>query len=704
MNLKPILGICLISLSILSACKNGNQSDSQSNAKTLIEKPTLDLSGKRLTPEILWGMGKLTEFAVSPDGNEVIYAVSYYNIEENKGNGEIYKMNTDGSQLIQLTKTPKSEFNIQWNPNKKRIGFLRGTETGAQLFEMDTDGKNEKQITDIEGGLQGFKYSPDGSKILYVQMVPKDKEFENLYKGLDKTTGRINEDLMYRHWDEWVDHFPHVFVADFNGSALSNNTDLMKGEAYETPMRPFGGMEQITWSPDSKTIAYTCRKKKGKDYSLSTNSDIYLYSLENKTTQNICESMLGYDMNPVFSPDGKKIAWLSMEHDGYEADKTRLFVHDFETKISTYLTPKFDQNASSICWAKDGKTIYFISPWHGVEDIYNIDLASQNITRLTNGTHDYMELQMAKDGLIATQMSMSLPTELFSVDLKSFSEKQISFVNKEVLEKLDFGKVEARWIKTTDNKEMLTWIIYPPHFDSTKAYPTLLYCQGGPQTMVGQFWSTRWNFQLMAANDYIIVAPNRHGVPGFGTAWNEQISGDYGGQCMRDYLSAIDAMAKEPFVDKDHLGAVGASFGGYSVYWLAGHHNKRFKAFIAHNGMFNLEQQYLETEEMWFVNWDLGGPYWDKTNKIAQSSYANSPHKFVDKWDTPLLVIHSELDFRIVASQGMAAYNAALLKGIPARYLYFPDENHWVVKPQNSILWHRNFFDWLDKWLKPAKK
>ena len=410
--------------------------------------------------------------------------------------------------------------------------------------------------------------------------------------------------------------------------------------------------------------------------------------------------MMGYDIEPVYSPNGKKIAWQSMERDGYESDKNRLFVYDFETKTRTDFSKDFDQNSESLAWSDDGKSIYFISDFHATDELYQLTLADGRIRKITEGIHNYTGVFPAGNVLIATRVSMSSPPEIYSVDPQSGKDSQLTFENKDILDQLALGKISQRWLKTTDNKMMHTWIIYPPHFDSTKVYPTLLYCEGGPQSTVSQFWSFRWNFQMMAANGYIIVAPNRRGLPGFGREWNEEISGDYGGQNMKDYFTAIDALCKEKYVNKDKLGCIGASYGGFSVYWLAGNHNKRFKAFIAHDGMFNFESQYLETEEMWFVNWDLGGPFWDKNNKTAQRSYANSPHRFVRNWDTPILIIHGGLDFRISYTQGMQAFDAAILRGIPAEFLFFPNENHWVLKPQNGILWQRTFFNWLDRWLK----
>ncbi|MDP2235503.1 MAG: S9 family peptidase [Bacteroidales bacterium] len=677
-----------------------NSTKEQQGHLSVIGPKEITLTSDRMTPEVLWSLGRIGEVVVSPDGTQVLFTLTYYGIEENKGNAELYLMNADGSDLKRLTHTPVGEYNPRWSPDGKTIGFLSAESGSMQLWVMNNHGTGRKQVSEVESGIGGFAFSPDNKKVLYTADVKLNSTVKDIYADLPKATGRINNDLMYRHWDHWVDNFTHIFVADFNGKSLSNATDIMKDEPWESPLRPFGGMEQITWSPDSKSIVYTARKKTGKSYSLSTNSDLYQFNTETGKTINLTSGMMGYDMNPVFSPDGRFLAWESMERDGYEADKIRLFIIDFESSEKTYLTESFDQNVHSLVWSNDGNKIYFTSNWHALDQIYSIDLADKNIRKITEGVHSYNSVMLAAEKLIGARMSMSSPVELFSIDEESGNQTQITFVNKQLLDQIQMGRVEKRWIPTTDGKEMLTWVIYPPDFDPEKKYPTLLYCQGGPQSTVSQFWSFRWNFQMMAANDYIIVAPNRRGLPGFGMEWLEQISGDYGGQNMRDYFSAIDELAKEPFVDENRMGAVGASYGGFSVYWMAGNHNKRFKAFIAHNGMFNLESQYLETEEMWFANWDLGGPFWDKNNKAAQWSYENSPHKFVQNWDTPLLVIHSELDYRIVASQGMSAFNAAILRDIPAEYLYFPDENHWVLRPQNGILWQRTFFNWLDRWLK----
>ena len=686
-----------IALTTLAACDSNTKTDDEA---PLIGKQNPKIENGLLTPEVLWSFGRIGGVQVSPDESKILYTVSYYSVEQNKSNSEIMVMNADGTDRKQITASANRESAAKWMNDSKTIAFLSNETGTSQLWTMKADGSRRTRLTDVEGGISDFSFSPDETALLYVADVKYGQRTADKHPDLPKSSGIVVNDLMYRHWDEWVQTVPHPFVAEFAGGKLENIKDMLEGEPYESPMKPFGGIEQLAWSPDGKTIAYTCRKKTGKEYALSTNSDIYFYHTENGTSENKTEGMLGYDQNPVFSPDGEWMAWESMENDGYESDKSRLYVLNTKTGVKKDMSARFDQNANGLTWSPDSKYIYFVSVWHGTTQVYCADVLTDSILQITRGMHDYESVVPLTAGLIGMKHSLSKPNEIYAINPATGEEKELSFENKEILDNLKMGKVEERWIATTDGKQMLTWVVYPPDFDPNKKYPTILYCQGGPQSAVSQFWSYRWNLQIMAANGYIIVAPNRRGLPGFGHEWLTQISGDYGGQNMKDYLSAIDAVAKEPFVNKDKLGCVGASYGGFSVYWLAGHHEKRFKAFIAHDGMFNLPQQYLETEEMWFVNWDLGGPYWDKQNATAQRSYANSPHLFVDKWDTPILVIHGEKDYRILASQGMAAFNAAVLRGVPAEMLIFPDENHWVLQPQNGILWQRTFFGWLDKWLK----
>ena len=678
--------------------------------KPVIGKQEIRIKNKKLTPEALWAMGRIGSSSVSPDGKQIAYTVSYYSVKENKSHTVIYVMNADGTNNLLLTHTADSEVEPTWIKGGSKIAFLTAASGSMQIWEMNPDGSERKQLSSYEGGIEGFKFSPDESKVLFISQVKYGQRTSDIYPDLDKASGKVINDLMYKHWDEWVENIPHPFVASFDGNQVGTATDILKGEPYESPMKPFGGIEQLAWSNDSKQIAYTCRKKTGLEYSVSTDSDIYLYNTEAGETRNLCkedatDKNLGYDTNPKYSPDGKSIAWQSMERDGYESDRNRLCVMDLKSGEKTYVTEAFQSGVDDYCWAPDGKTLYFVGVWHATSMVHSTNLKGE-VKQLTDGMYDYTSVAMLNNKQLLTKRhSLSEADELFTVDLKKKNAvTRITKENDQIFSQLQMGKVEARWTKTVDGKDMLSWVVYPANFNPNKKYPTLLFCQGGPQSPVSQFWSYRWNLQLMAANDYIIIAPNRRGLPGFGMEWLEDISTNYGGHCMDDYLSAIDDIAKEPYVDKDRLGCVGASFGGYSVYWLAGHHNKRFKAFIAHDGFFNMEQQYLETEELWFTNWDLGGAYWEKNNPAVQRSYANSPHLFVDKWDTPILCIHGEKDFRILASQGMAAFNAAKLRGVPAQLLIFPDENHWVLKPQNGILWQRTFFAWLDKWLKPENK
>ena len=684
---------------LLASCDGGKQGDS-SHLGPIFGKASPTIENGIMTPEVLHSFGRIGDVQVSPNSKEILYHVTFVDIEENKTNTEIFKMNVDGSEKRQLTFTNHSESSAQWIDGGNKIAFLSQHEGATQLWVMNADGSGMECISDVEGGIEGFTFTTDESKVMYIKKIKSVETTAERYPDLPKASGKIVDDLMYKHWDHWVEEVPHTFYATINNGKLTNHVDLLEGEPYEAPLLPFGGTGDVAWSEDGKSIVYTSKKITGKAYAESTNSDLYLYSLDSKTTQNLTEGMMGYDVSPKFSHNGAHLAWLSMKRDGYEADKNRLFVMDMATKEKTYLTEDFDNNVDDFIWDTNNKTLYFVAVVEAKTQLFSIDMDTKEVKTITSGKHDYTSVALGGDGLIAKRQSMSQPAEIYSANITNGEAREISFENKHILDQLNMGDVEERWITTSDGKQMLTWVVYPPNFDASKKYPTILYCQGGPQSAVSQFWSYRWNLQMMAANGYIIVAPNRRGLPGFGQKWNEQISGDYGGQNMRDYLSAIDALAKEPFVDEDNLGCTGASYGGFSVYWLAGNHNNRFKAFLSHAGIFNLEAQYLETEELFFANWDMGGPYWDTQNAVAQKTYATSPHKFVDKWNTPIMITHGELDYRILASQGMMAFNAAKLKGIPARMLIFPDENHWIFQPQNGVLFQREFAKWFDEWLK----
>ncbi len=696
MNKLPIAMSALLIPALLTGCKSGGDSGNK-----VIEKPEITVENGMLTPEVLESLGRISEATPSPDGKKIAFTLTYEDIEENKGNSEIYIMNSDGSDITRLTKTASSESGLQWIENGERLAFIGkedSKDAKPQIFTMKPDGSGRKCHSSVEAGVECFKISPDGSKIVYASTI---KPFDNdsvLFKGLEKTSGRLINDLMYKHWDEWVTEIPHPFVASF-GEKISDAIDIMEGEPFECPMRPFNGAESFAWTPDGKQLVYVSRKLKGMDYAFSTDSNLYLYDLESKTTKNLTEGMEGYDTDPIFSPDGKTLAWLSMETPKYESDKKRLMVMDMQTLSKRDLTENWDYWPEGIEWTEDGKNIVFNGYYEGTMPVFKINVADCKIDTLASGLWDYVGVKpIGTDKVFAMRHNMTRPNEI--CEISAGNAKDITDINGELLGQLKEVTVKKVMVPTTDGKEMCTWVILPPDFDPNKKYPAILYCQGGPQQAVSQFFSYRWNFRIMAANGYVVIAPNRRGLPGFGTEWNRQISGDYGGQNMKDYFSAVDFMAKEDYIDETKIGAIGASYGGFSVYWLAGHHEGRFAALISHAGIFNIEAQYLETEEMWFADFDLGGPYWDKTNAVAQRTYATSPHLFVDKWTAPILVTVGELDYRILASQGMMAFNAAKMRGLEAEMLVFPDENHWVLKPQNAILWQRVFFNFLDKYLK----
>ena len=722
--MKRLFTLAVIAFTMLGSTK--------AQETEVIGKSNIKLNSRMMTPEAMWAMGRIGATEASPNGDEVVYQVGYYSVKQNKSHQVICIMDADGANNKQLTTSSKSETDPTWL-DAETIAFI----SGGEIWTMKADGSNRRQVSKTDGNVEGFKFSPDRSKVIILKSLPFHEIIKKNPDDLPKATGRRVTDLMYRHWDHYVESIQHPFVFSVgDGFAIAGNgTDILEGEPYECPMEPFGGIEQLAWSNDSKQIAYTCRKKTGLEYSISTDSDIFLYNIDTKTTRNLCKpanyvapkvdptrtlaiqsvndkenlkNNVGYDQNPQFSPDGKYIAWLSMERDGYEADLNRLCICDLQTGEKRYIDWQSDVDA--FCWApqKDKQAkLFFLSVWHGCVNMYSVTQKDE-VKQLTEDWADWTSLQLANDGkrILATRQSLSAPTDIYMVTPGKSIEKtkieQLSFENKHILDQLTFGKMQQRWVTTSDGKQMLVWVMLPANYEEGKKYPTLLFCEGGPQSPVSQFWSYRWNFQIMAANGYVVIAPNRHGLPGFGQEWKEEISGDWTGQCMQDYLAAIDDAADNlPFVDKNRLGAVGASFGGFSVYYLAGIHEKRFKAFIAHDGAFNLAAMYTETEENWFSNWEYDEAYWHRPQMPrAKKTYHDSPHKMVEKWDTPILCIHGEKDYRINATQGMSAFNAARMKGIPAELLIFPDENHWVLKPQNGILWQRTFFDFLDKWLK----
>ncbi len=695
MKIKNQFIMLVASALLLASCQNGSTPKEQ-----VIGASMPEVANGLLSPEVLWSLGRLGEVAVSPDGNTIAYTVTWYSVEKNKGNSELFVMNADGSAKKQLTVTSAHEYNPQWIDNST-LAFL-STEGGvSQIWTMQSDGSKLQMVDGFSNDINGFALSPNGSKVLFISDVKVGQSITDIHPDLPQTTGMVYNDLMHRHWDTWEDSvFSHVFIADLSLGKLENVKDILPNEPYDSPLKPFGGMEEIAWNSDGSAVAYTCKKQLGKEYAFSTNSDIYLFDTKSGETKNITEGMVGYDKQPVFSPDGSKMAWVSMERPGFEADKDRLFVLDLQTGVKSYLTEHFDYSAANVVWTDDSKSLYFIAGVEATHQVYTMALTDSVPTAVTQGLHDYHSIELANGKLVGSKVSITKPAEIYQVDPKTGVETEISFINKDLLAKIDMPEVRRRWVKSTDGKLVHTWVILPPHFDSTKTYPALLYCEGGPQSAVSQFWSYRWNFSIMASNGYVVVAPSRRGTLTFGQQWTDQISKDHGGQEMKDLLCAIDEVKQEPWVDENKLGAVGASYGGYTVFWLAGNHDKRFKAFIAHCGVFHSEMEYLTTEEMFFDNWEMGGAPWETNNAVAMKSFSHSPHLFVKKWDTPIMVVHGGMDFRIPYTQGMAAFNAAQMMGIPSRFLFFPDENHWVLKPQNGILWQREFKGWLDKWLK----
>ena len=693
----------------------------ENEGKAPITKPQITIEGGRLTPEALWAMGRIGSVKSDIETGLLAYTVSYYSVEENRSTTWIRIVNPFAVESQKSKERPADskpevidEFvgsEPAWFGNSGCIAYMKG---GQLYFRRDGEDVKVEGAADIEG----FLLSPMRDKVILIKQVKTVPTTADKYPDLPLATGHMHEDLMYKHWDEWTETAPQPFVCDLEieyygegermkSAKVNEGVNILEGTAFECPMKPFGGVEQLAWNPNNEEIAYTCRKKTGLDYAVSTNSDIYLYNIRTREERNITEDNKGYDTNPSYSPDGEYIAWQSMERDGYESDLNRLFAMHLESGEKHWINEHMEDNVDEFAW-KDNDEILFTACHSATIDLYQLNMDNGFIERLTDGQHDLGLGDVCDHYVYILGHSMRQANEVYRIDLNEepnnpngfLSLEQLTHENDNIYDQIERSTVVPRWQKTTDGKDMLTWIIYPPHFDPSKKYPTILYCEGGPQSPVSQFWSFRWNFMMMSAGDYIIVAPNRRGLPGFGMAWNEEISGDYGGQCMKDYFTAIDEFCKEPYVDKEHLGCVGASFGGFSVYWIAGHHDGRFKAFIAHDGIFNLEMQYLETEEKWFANWDMGGAYWEKDNQIAQRTFANSPHKFVDKWDTPILCIHGEKDYRILANQAMAAFDAAKMRGVPAELLIFPDENHWVLKPQNGILWQREFRSFLDKYLK----
>lgn len=663
-----------------------------------------------MTPEKLWKLGRVGLEAVSQKGDAFIFGVTRYDIDKNKGARDLYLYHLDDNKVVQITDMKGSEYGAQFLQNDQKIGFSNN----GRFYLMDIATQKHEVISQEQeswGNIKAYTMADNKLLLLFTKPVKLDPTTEDLYPELDQANVKIIDNLMYRHWDHWSDaEYNHLHYAyfDLSKNEISTPVDIMEGERSNTPVEPFGGSESFTLNVKGSKIIYESKKMTGKDWAVSTNSDLYEYDLTTQKTTNITASNKGYDKSPQVSPDGSRLAYVSMKTDGYESDVNDLVIIDLTSGERTRLLQKTghydDLTISGFQWADDN-TIYVGVPKDGVNQIYKVNLPAvgkssekYSIELFAKGQWNYNHFEIAAQQIIVSRQDMNHASEIYSIGLKKGKVQQLTHVNDDLYNNIDLSKIEKRMIKTSDGKDMLTWVIYPPDFDPNKKYPTLLYCQGGPQSQVSQFYSFRWNFQLMAAQGYIVVAPNRRGLPGFGRVWNEQISEDWGGQAMKDYLAAIDEVSKEDFVDKENLGCVGASYGGYSVYYLAGNHEKRFSAFISHCGLFDLENWYLTTEEIFFANQDIGGPFWEEENKAGYQKH--DPKNYIQNWDTPILVIHGGHDFRVPEAQGMAAFQAAQLQGVPSKFVYFPEEGHWILSPQNGLIWHDQFFGWLDQWLK----
>ena len=643
-------------------------------------------AGGVMTPEIMQKFGRLGSFALSPDGSTVLYTVTLTDLPTERRQTDIFSIPVAGGEPVRLTTAGGSS--PQWFDEGRKIAFV----SGSDLMTMNPDGS---ELTRVEGisGFEIFNISPDGKKIFFTKRVKLDQT-ANEKHNLPNANVRIINDLMYRHWNAWSDYsYSHIFVASFNGKSVSGEKDIMKDQKYESPSAPYYDEREIAWSPDGKYIVYTSKRLRGIEDARSTNTDIYLHELATGKEINITEGNGGYDKIPVFSPDGSGIAFQSMERNGYEADLDRLFVYDISSRTRTWISKGWEFDVENLSWADD-QNIWFSCSHIGTSQIFRINLNAKKVEQVTDGVHNMGPLSLKSGVLVSGITSMSMAPEIAAVDMISGEIRQITAINRTIYESVRMGKVEEKYIKTKDNKDLQMWVVFPPSFDPAKKYPALLFCNGGPQSTLDQFWSYRWNLQMMAAKGYIVYAPNRRGVAGFGQAWKEQISGDYGGANMQDYLDATDAMAAESYVDRGRMAAVGASYGGFSVYYLAGIHGGRFKAFISHCGMFNFTSWYGSTEELWFPNKDIEGPYWN--NPL---SYQYSPHLRVEEWDTPIMIIVGANDFRIPYTQSLEAFQAAQILGVPSRLLFFEDETHFVLRPQNSVIWQREFFEWLETYL-----
>jgi len=654
-------------------------------------------SQKTFTAEDLNTLKRITEFTVSPDGNWIVYRLSTPSIADNKIYSDLYAISIDGSRTIQITNDNANDWNAVFSPKGSLLAFLSTRDGSPQIYVMDFPDGTPKKVTNIDAGVENVKFSPDGKFFVFTSEVKLFKTVAEKYPKYDKAKVRIYESLPVRHWDSWIDeNYSHVFYLPISGG---EPIDIMPGEPYDVPLKPFGGGDQIDVSPDGTEIAYTCKKMTGLDFVKQTNSEIYIYSLKDRTTKNITKGLTGYDWSPLYSPDGKWIAFISLERNGFESDRHRLMLYNRQTGSIAELPKNFDQWIEEKAWSPDSKYLYVAATDSGVVSLFEVSVETGNVRRLTKDRSDHGGLIATRTGmLIYSKQNILNPVEIYALNLKNNKETQITRINQEILNQFKKVKVEERWIESVDGSKVHCWVVFPPDFDPSKKYPMITYCQGGPQSMVSPRFHYRWNMYLIASHGYILLAPNRRGVPGFGQKWNDAISGDWGGLAMQDLLAATDALVKEPYVKKDGLAAIGASAGGYTTFWMAGNHKGRFRALLSHNGVFNFESMYGSTEELWFPDWEYGGPYWIEKNRPFYEK--NSPHRYVSNWNTPIIISVGERDFRVPYTQGLEAFTAAQVNIIPSKLIVFPEETHFIAKLQEFLIWDREVFDFLDKYCK----
>ncbi len=661
------------------------------------------VAAQRMSPELLWKLGRLQGGTVSPDGEWVAYSVKRYELAEDKGDSNLFVVPIGGGEPRQLTIDDSSESAVQWVSTSAGVRLFfaskRGEDEHTQVWSLNPDDGEMSQVTDYPFSVSNLKVSPTAKHIAFTANIKLDDTVQDLFEDLPLADARIIDDLMYRHWDSWHDYkYSHLHVAALNGEGKAEDpVDLMEGLKFDCPVPPFGGSEQFEWAPDGREIAYTM--KVSNRPAVSTDTDVYLHKVPmDGSARCITPGMGGYDMEPVYSPDGRYLTFQSMERAGFESDRNRIMLLDRKSSQVIELTKGLDRTTHGVQWSPDSRVVYFRSETRGTDQLFALDIATQRVRQITEGQFNWTLKQPTPDGsaLLVARQSMVRPWELGVIPVEGGEFQVLTDINGEVYDGLELPKVKSRFVQATDGETIHSWVIYPPGFDAKKKWPLLVYCQGGPQGQVGQWFSYRWNFHLMAAQGYVVIAPNRRGLPGFGRDWNDQISGDWSGQAMQDLLACTDDMMTESYVDPDRVAAVGASFGGYTVFWMMGNHEGRFRTMIAHCGLFNLESFYGATEELFFPNWDVGGPYW-KNDELQKAYDQHSPNRYVKNWDTPILIVHGQKDFRVPVTQGMEAFTAARLEGIRARFLYYPEEGHWVLKPQNGVLWHRIFFDWLGR-------